>query len=67
MAQVSANRTSQRHALDLRFRVYTPEGVRLKLASLTKKRKAGTPGKECFYAFIHCSPKTAISEKCSVS
>lgn len=27
MALVSANRTSELQALDLRFRVYTPEGV----------------------------------------
>ena len=50
MALVSANRTSELQALDLRFRVYTPEGVRFKLASLTKKRKAGAPVRECFYA-----------------
>ena len=49
MALVSANRTSELQALDLRFRVYTPEGVRFKLASLTKKRKAGAPVRECFY------------------
>ena len=50
MALVSANRTSELQALDLRFRVYTPGGVRFKLASLTKKRKAGAPVRERFYA-----------------
>lgn len=50
MALVSANRTSELQALDLSFRVYTPEGVWFKLASLTKKRKAGAPVRECFYA-----------------
>ena len=50
MALVSANRTSELHALDLRFRVHTSEGVRFKLASLTKNRKAGAPIRECFYA-----------------
>ena len=35
MALVSANKTSELQALDLTFRVYTPEGVRFKLASLS--------------------------------
>ena len=56
MALVSANRTSELHALDLRFRTYSPDGVTFKLASLTKKRKVGTPLKECFFAsFPHNS------------
>ena len=56
MALVSANRTSELHALDLRFRVYTPDGVTFKLASLTKKRKIGAPLKECFFvSFTHDS------------
>ena len=56
MALVSANRTSELHALDLRFRTYSPDGVTFKLASLTKKRKVGAPLKECFFAsFPHDS------------
>ena len=35
--------------LDLRFRSYIPEGVLFKLASLTKKRKAGAPLKDYFF------------------
>ena len=50
MALISANRTSELHALDLRFRSYTPDGVLFKLASLTKKRKVGAPLKDCFFA-----------------
>ena len=49
MALVSANRTSELHALDLQFRSYTPEGIQFKLASLTKKKKVGAPLKECFF------------------
>ena len=56
MALVSANRTSELHALDLRFRSYSPDGVLFRLASLTKKRKVGAPPKECFFAsFPHDS------------
>jgi len=50
MALVGANRTSELQALDLQFRYFTPDGVVLKLSCLTKKRKAGTPLKECFFA-----------------
>ena len=49
MALVAASRTSELQALDLRFRVFKPEGVLFKLASLTKKRKVGAPLKECFF------------------
>ena len=56
MALISANRTSELHALDLRFRTYSPDGVTFRLASLTKKRKVGAPLKECFFAsFPHDS------------
>jgi len=37
MVLVSANRTSELQALDLRFKHFSPEGVLFKLASLTKK------------------------------
>ena len=55
MALVSANRTSELHALELRFRFYSPDGVTFKLVSLTKKRKIGAPLKECFTSFTHDS------------
>lgn len=35
-------------ALDLKYRVYKPEGVAFKLA-LTKKRAVGAPPKELFF------------------
>ena len=66
MALVSANRTSELQALDLRFRSYTPEGVLFKLASLIKKRRVGAPLKDCFFAahpqdsrlcVVHCLHK----------
>ena len=49
MALVKASRTSELRALDTRFRVYRPNGVVFKLASLTKKRTPGLPPKELFF------------------
>ena len=49
MALVTASRTSELHALDLWYRVFKPEGVLFKLASLTKKRQVGASPKECFF------------------
>ena len=49
MALVEASRTSELHALDLRFRVFKPEGVFFTLATLTKKRQPGTPAKRLFF------------------
>ena len=49
MALVSASRSSELQSLDLRFRIFKPEGVLFKLACLTKKRKLGAPLKECFF------------------
>ena len=49
MALVTASRTSELQALDLRYRVFKPEGVLFKLASLTKKRQLGASPKECFF------------------
>ena len=48
MALTSANRSSDLHALDLKFRRYTPEGVIFTLPTLTKTRRSGPP-KESFY------------------
>ena len=48
MALVKASRTSELRALDTRFRVYRPNRVVFKLASLTKKRMPGVPPKELF-------------------
>ena len=50
MALTSANRVSEIHALDLRFRYYKSDGVLFKLASLTKKRQLGSSLKECFFS-----------------
>ena len=50
MSLVSANRVSELHALDLRFRCHRPNGVLFKLASLTKKHQPGAALKECFFA-----------------
>ena len=50
MALVEASRSSELQALDLRFRVYKPEGVTFRIPSLTKKRVTGAPPKEFFFA-----------------
>ena len=49
MALIEASRTSELRALDIRFKAYRPEGVVLRLASLTKKRSLGLPPKEPFF------------------
>ena len=49
MALVEASRTSELAALDLRFRVFSPDGVTFRLPTLTKKRKAGAPPREIFF------------------
>ena len=48
-ALVEASRTSELAALDLRFRVFSPDGVTFRLPTLTKKRKAGAPPHEIFF------------------
>ena len=55
MALMSANRSSDLHALDLKFRRYAREGVIFTLLTLTKTRRSGLP-KESFY----CRFKEAI-------
>ena len=52
MALVKVSKTSELRALDIRFRVYRPNGVVFKLASLTKKRMPGLPSKELFF-WVH--------------
>ena len=49
MVLVEASRISELGALDIRYRVYKPEGVLFRLANLTKKRKVGAPPKEVFF------------------
>lgn len=49
MALVEASRSSELAALDLRFRVFSPEGVAFALPTLTKKRKAGDPPRKLFF------------------
>jgi len=49
MALVTASRTSELQALDLRFRVYRPNGVLFRLSGTTKTQKAGSPPKERFF------------------
>ena len=45
MALVEASRSSELHALDVRYRVFKPEGVLFSLPTLTKKRTCGAPPK----------------------
>ena len=49
MALVVASRVSELQALDLRFRVYKPNGVLFCLVHLTKTQKVGSPPKERFF------------------
>lgn len=49
MALVVASRTSELQALDLRFRVYRPNGVLFRLTGITKTQKVGSPPKERFF------------------
>ena len=51
MALASANRSSDLHALDLRFRRYSSEGVTFSLPTLTKTRRSGPPKESFFCAF----------------
>ena len=57
MSLASANRVSELHAMDLRFRRYTVNGVVFKLASLTKKRQTGAPLKEISFASFSANDK----------
>ena len=50
MALVEASRSSELHALDVRYRVFKPEGVLFSLPTLTKKRVCGAPPKQLFFA-----------------
>ena len=49
MALVVASRTSELQALDLRFRVYRPNGVLFRLTGITKTQRVGSPPKERFF------------------
>ena len=49
MTLVQASRSSELQALDVRFRIYRPDGVVFTLPSLTKKRKVGSSAKELFF------------------
>ena len=49
LALSNASRTSDLHALDLRFRQFTPEWVTFRIPVLTKTRRSGPP-KEAFFA-----------------
>ena len=49
MALATASRTSELQALDLRFRVYRPNGVLFRLKGITKTQSTGSPPKERFF------------------
>ena len=58
MALVEASRSSEIHALDVRYRVFKPEGMLFSLPTLTKKRTCGAPPKQLFFLLF---PRTKIS------
>ena len=48
MALMNADRASDLHALDLRYRNFSPEGVTFEILGLTKTRRSGPP-RQAFY------------------
>ena len=50
MALVEASRSSELHALDVRYRVFKPEDVLFSLPTFTKKKVCGAPPKQLFFA-----------------
>ena len=62
MALVKASRTSELRALDIRFRVYKPNGVVFKLAYLTKKRTPGRPPKELLFGAFPSDKRLCVVE-----
>ena len=50
MVLVEASRSSELHALDVHYSVFKPEGVLLRLPTLTKKRVCGAPPSQLFFA-----------------
>ena len=51
LALTNASRSSDLHALDLRFRSFTGEGVLFRIPGLTKTRRSGPPKEAMFPAF----------------
>ena len=49
MALVASSRVSELQALDLRYRIYRPEGVVFTMPTLGKKRAVGAPPKEVMF------------------
>ena len=62
MALVEASRTSEIAALDLRYRVYSPEGVTFRLPTLTKKRTAGAPPRQLFFGGFPPDERLCVSK-----
>ena len=62
MALVQASRSSELHALDVRFRVYRLDGVVFTLPTLTKNRKAGTPAKELFFGAFAVDSRLCVTQ-----
>lgn len=60
LALTDASRCSELHALDLRFRVFKPEGVFFTLSSLTKKRKAGEAPRTLFFGAFPENAKLCV-------
>ena len=62
MALVQASRSSELHALDVRFRVYRLDGVVFTLPTMTKNRKAGTPAKELFFGAFAVDSRLCVTQ-----
>ena len=61
MALVEASRVSELQALDLRFRVYRPEGVLFQLPTLGKKRSVGAPPRELMFGAFPSDSRLCVT------
>ena len=62
MALVGANRVSELQALDLRFRLYRPDGVHFQLPSLGKKRTVGAPPRQVIFEAFPMDKRLCVAE-----
>ena len=62
MALVSASRVSELQALDLRYRLYRPDGAHFELPSLGKKRAVGAPPKHVVFEAFPSDKKLCVVE-----
>ena len=62
MALVGANQVSELQALDLRFRLYRPDGIHFQLPSLGKKRTVGAPPRQVIFEAFPMDKRLCVAE-----